>query len=72
MSLRQSPSKLRGRPAREACSGPSYDWDDGTTRLRCRCGAHGIYVLPSWRSIRLAELLKLGMLTGKALEEARR
>lgn len=71
MTLRQSPSKLRGTPARKPPAGcPSYDYDEGGIRLRCSCGVHGLFILPSWKAIRLAELLKLGMLHGKAKADA--
>ena len=71
MSLRASPSRLRGTPARKPAGCPSYDYDEDGIRLRCSCGAHGLFILPSWKTIRLTELLKLGMLHGKALEDAK-
>lgn len=70
MSLRGSPSKLRGTPARTPAGCPSYDYDEDGIRLRCSCGAHGLFILPSWKTIRLAELLKLGMLHGRAKADA--
>jgi hypothetical protein len=69
VSLRASPSRLRGTPARETCE---WDFvsDDALGCLRHRDSHSRIHLIRAWRARRLRELRDLGLLRGAALIES--